>query len=198
MKAGREIIIMDLDGTLSGVNTFTLFVRIFFKRSPRCRLPLAWAVMQRKLRLISHSEAKGRILRLFDKLGEEDIVEEVVNKIEGDIRPELAGMVGGSAYTVLATAAPGVYAVPLGRRLGFDLVLATKTDGREMKGEEKVAALESNGVKFGPDVKVYTDHYDDMPLCEANCRGENILINPSGETCRKMQEASISFRIKSL
>lgn len=73
-------VIADLDGTLSRVNTFTLFVKEFFRGIPKARLPLGGIVVLRKLRVITHWEAKRRILSLFERYGSEKIIEVTIEK----------------------------------------------------------------------------------------------------------------------
>lgn len=173
---------MDLDGTLSKVNTFTLFVKVFFRFSPAARLPLMRIVLQRKLRLISHAEAKQNIISLFRQTGNRMIVENTIHHIINNVRPDLLDAVRKADFSVLATAAPSLYAEELTQRLGFNICISTPDSGPECRGEAKVRRLHQIGIVFSKNLTVYTDHYDDMPLLSANSQGINILVSPSGET----------------
>ena len=179
---------MDLDGTLSKVNTFTLFVKVFFRMSAVSRLNLTGIVLARKLRFISHAGAKQRIVSLFRRKGDGAIIEKTVEKIVANIRHDLLRIALASDLSVLATAAPSLYARTLAERLGFGDVVATPPEGPECRGEGKVAMLRRIGVYFSDNVTVYTDHYDDLPLLEVNSGGINILVNPSDETISKISE----------
>lgn len=179
---------MDLDGTLSKVNTFTLFVKVFFRMSAVSRLNLTGIVLARKLRFISHAGAKQRIVSLFRRKGDGAIIEKTVEKIVANIRHDLLRIALASDLSVLATAAPSLYARTLAERLGFGDVVATPPEGPECRGEGKVAMLRRIGVDFSDNVTVYTDHYDDLPLLEVNSGGINILVNPSDETISKISE----------
>lgn len=178
----QKVVVMDLDGTLSKVNTFTLFVTEFFRFSPTARLPLTRIVLQRKLRLISHAEAKRKIISLFRRAYNRKIIENTIRHIINNIRPELLGAVRNADFSVLATAAPALYADELAQRLGFNICVSTPDSGPECRGEEKVRRLHQIGIVFSWNLTVYTDHYDDMPLLMANSRGINILVSPSKET----------------
>ena len=184
----KKVIILDLDGTLSKVNTFTLFVKVFFRMSAVSRLNLTGIVLARKLRFISHAGAKQRIVSLFRRKGDGAIIEKTVEKIVANIRHDLLRIALASDLSVLATAAPSLYARTLAERLGFGDVVATPPEGPECRGEGKVAMLRRIGVDFSDNVTVYTDHHDDLPLLEVNSGGINILVNPSDETISKISE----------
>lgn len=169
-------VIADLDGTLSRVNTFTLFVKEFFRGIPKARLPLGGIVVLRKLRVITHWEAKRRILSLFERYGSEKIIEVTIEKILRNLNPEVEKAVRDNPRAMLATAAPALYANPLALRIGIPYAVATPDAGPECKGEEKVRRIRQLGVPFTGDTLVFTDHDDDMPLMRANACGTNIMI----------------------
>ena len=179
--------IIDLDGTLSRVNTFTRFVKMMFARYPRLWLPLGRTVAERKLRLISHAEAKRRIMRLYADVGNKRFIEDYLDRLIPLLRREIVKELPLYSTTVLATAAPEAYAQPLGRRLGFDKVVATPAEGPECRGEEKVRRLREEGVTFHHYTVVYTDHCDDLPLLCANKMGTNLIVNPDRNTLATLQ-----------
>lgn len=174
--AANVRVIADLDGTLSRVNTFTLFVKEFFRGSAKARLPLAGIVALRKMRLISHWEAKRRILNLFARCGSESIINSTIEKILRNLNPEVEEAVRDNPRAMLATAAPALYALPLAERLGIPFAVATPDAGPECKGEEKVRRVRKLGVPFTKDTVVFTDHEDDLPLLRANANGRNIIV----------------------
>ena len=88
---------------------------------------------------------------------------------------------------VLLTASLDCYAVELGRRLGFDEVICTKTEWQEerlsgklagpnVRGEEKVRSLLELKTRFR-DARIiaYADHQSDLPLLRLADQG--VLVN---------------------
>lgn len=168
--------IADLDGTLCRLNTFTLFVKEFFRGSAKARLPLARIVVLRKMRFISHWEAKRHILSLFSCSGSERVINSTIEKILRNLNPEVEKSVRDNPRAVLATAAPALYALPLAKRLGIPFAVATPDAGPECKGVEKVRRIRRLGIPFTGDTIVFTDHEDDLPLLRANANGRNIIV----------------------
>ena len=138
----KKVIIMDLDGTLSKVNTFTLFVKVFFRMSAVSRLNLTGIVLARKLRFISHAGAKQRIVSLFRRKGDGAIIEKTVEKIVANIRHDLLRIALASDLSVLATAAPSLYARTLAERLGFGDVVATRQGQDAQRGNAQSPDLD--------------------------------------------------------
>lgn len=170
--------IVDLDGTLMRCNTFTEFVKFLFRRFPRLRVPLAWIVGIRKLRLISHIAAKRRIVKLAEKKGKltQRDIDDFIDTLLPRINAEVDAMSRQASTRLLVTAAPSIYAERLGLRLGFDRVFSTPPDGPEMRGERKVEALECAGIPFDADTLLFTDHRDDLPLLHRNRLGRSYLV----------------------
>jgi len=88
---------------------------------------------------------------------------------------------------ILLTASVDCYAIELGRRLGFDEVICTKTEWQEerlsgnlagpnVRGEEKVRSLLELKTRFR-DARIiaYADHQSDLPLLRLADQG--ILVN---------------------
>lgn len=175
-----EVAVVDLDGTLLRCNSFTEFVKFIFRRKPSLRFQLALIVLRRKLRLLSHSEAKQHILHLVaGKLHGGDI-NSFITRLHRYLNDDVVAFVSSCPKKLLATAAPALYARPLGDSLGFDEVVATEIGGDENKGEKKLDSVRKSGVTFGPGVAVVSDHSDDMPLFRANRDGINILVTSQG------------------
>lgn len=195
-KTPYDLAVVDLDGTLLPGNSFSMFTLHLFKKEARLRLPLLRIVAARKLRLITHAEAKRRIMIRAGELPD-SIIKDFVKKLTSKIDPELLALCNGCSATVLTTAAPDLYALPLADALGFKYCFASylytivqepmssdpPTQAKsfamllhENKGEAKVASLLSAGFKLGSKSLVLTDHFDDLPLLRANRDGRNLLI----------------------
>lgn len=157
----KKAAIIDLDGTLIDANSFTMYVKHILARHPQVAI---WAAL-RKLRLLSHAAAKQHILR--SKVSETEI-DRIVNLLVARVRPEVASIAEKCDIRILATAAPAIYARPLGERLGFTHVLATETGGAENMGEEKCRRVTELLQALDAEASVIaTDHEDDMPLLKA-------------------------------
>lgn len=170
------MLIIDLDGTLVTCNSFTEFVKFLFRRCPRLRMRLGWIVILRKCRLITHHEAKERIVRLAGGVMNDGLLDEFLCHLEMYVREELLEKVRSADRVVLATAAPAIYAHAFGDRIGIKEVCATETGGVENKGEEKVRSVERLGAVFDEKTVVITDSEDDRPLMDRNKKGVNLLV----------------------
>lgn len=195
-KTPYDLAVVDLDGTILPGNSFSMFTLHLFKKVARLRLPLLRIVAARKLRLITHAEAKRRIMICASELPG-SVIKDFVKKLTSKIDRELLALCNGCCVKVLSTAAPDLYALPLADALGFKYCFASylytleqttmPTDGlnkstsyllllHENKGEAKIASLLSTGFKLGNNSIVITDHFDDLPLLRANRDGRNLLV----------------------
>lgn len=122
------LMVVDLDGTLVSVNTFTLFtkwlVRHLYHDSGFIPLMgLCRDVLLRKCRLIPHSEVKRRILRIAANNCKESDFRKFAESLKSCLRPEVMTLIkdlmqeGGTV--VLATATTAVYALPFAGILGI-------------------------------------------------------------------------------
>lgn len=193
MRKNGETLIIDLDGTLVDCNSFTEFVRYLFITVPKVRGRIAYIVALRKLRLISHHEAKRRIVAVASKVLEKRDIDYFVNKMISRVRPSLLRSLEVSGRVILATAAPEIYALPLASALGIREVTATTNESPENRGTTKLRNVERLGVKFDEETVVITDHHDDLPLLRSNQKGRNILINPDSATQMHLKLAGINF-----
>ncbi|MDE6338845.1 MAG: haloacid dehalogenase-like hydrolase [Muribaculaceae bacterium] len=187
------MIIVDLDGTLVGCNSFTEFVKFLFRRYPRERWRLIAIVLKRKLRLITHHTAKERIVKIAESVTDDAAINDFVEGLLKHVRPLLRSRLQTGERVILATAAPALYAYPLASALGITEVCATERGKGENNGERKLRSVERLGVIFAPDTTVITDHYADLPLLRRNQSGINILINPNSATIMHLQMAGIPF-----
>jgi phosphatidylglycerophosphatase C len=103
-------------------------------------------------------------------------------------------------FMVLATGGLDLYAVPLGRALGFPEIIATRVDpfpgpmntgliGPNIRGDVKrdlvAAALKARGMELATHVVAYSDSATDFPLLDASAKG--VLVNPSSRSRRAAQ-----------
>jgi phosphoserine phosphatase len=181
-RAG-PVYILDLDGTVLGINSFPRWVLYLVIAPLPCmrrtrRLALAGRVtallVRRKLGLIDHDRFKWRLQRLWDAFPDADadgFAERMLRHVRPELRSALAAIGAGQVDAVLATAAPADYAHRLGTIMGFRHVLATQA-GRDASeagndGDRKRIAVESLLARQGWREReriVFTDHVDDMPL----------------------------------
>lgn len=191
-----KTLVIDLDGTLIDCNSFTEFVKYIFLRLPNARLQIMGIILLRKMRFISHSEAKRRIVALTRKYFERLDLNSFIKKLSTHVRPSMIHHIKGAERVILATAAPEIYAVPFGHSLGISEVFATPDNGVENRGSIKARNVEKAGVRFNGDTTIITDHYDDLPLLKKNNSGQNILIAPSSTTLMHLKMAGIPFIVE--
>lgn len=191
-----RMLIVDLDGTLVDCNSFTEFVKFLFRRYPQLRWRLASVVLKRKLRLISHHDAKERVVALAEKCVDEKALADFSEQLLHHVRQSLRDRIEKADRVILATAAPALYAVPFASMLGISEVCATEPGRGENKGERKLRDVERRGARFNSETVVITDHYDDLPLLKRNSAGKNILINPSAATLMHANMAGIRFDVE--
>ena len=162
-----------------------------------CRLCAA-----RILKISDHIEFKCRVTLLGESI-HPSIVDEFVNKLMRSLRVDLYKYAKDRAASsdnvvIMSTAAPDTYALALGKKLGFNLTLATQIlpdckSCSDNKGEQKVAGiLESLAVPLKDlnIIEFYSDHYDDLPIMYH--AKKVFLIEPKDVTIRRLQQAGFS------
>lgn len=168
--------IVDLDGTLVSCNSFTKFVKFLFHKYPSLRLRLAAIVLRRKLRLISHHQAKEEIINQVLPVISAKELSEFVDSLIQYINNGVVDMTANFPRRILATAAPEIYVKIIAQRMGFSEYCATRPGLPENCGEEKLRNVLKLGVIFDGNTLVVTDSYDDAPLMKANPRGINRIV----------------------
>ncbi len=168
--------VIDLDGTLVRCNSFTEFVKFLFRRLPSRRLAIIGIVFQRKLRQISHHQAKERIVAIAQSQLSDVDIDEFAESLTGYVNPEVMEMVSGAERKILATAAPEIYVRAFAAKMNIPEYTATRQGYEENKGTVKLESVKKMGVVFGEGTLVITDHSDDHPLMVANSGGINRLI----------------------
>lgn len=189
--------VVDLDGTFVRGNTLHIFlctaIAHHLRRGrPATAAAIAMQYVKRALRLSDHLQFKTRSLRLAgtdpELLGR--FTAKAKKKINGRLRESLAVE---AQPVVMATAAPEFYA----RLLWNGPLIASRRlpDGSldELRGDRKLQAVLDFARQYGcGDIsKVYTDHYDDLPLMQA--ARKTVLVAPSAETLRRVKDAKVAF-----
>lgn len=189
----KKAIIIDLDGTLLRTNTFSDYILYSCCQSLRSfRLDLVFLLLLfsflRKLRIISHARMKYLILRHTTTFMQQH------NRINSFVAKELTyenptvithlhNYASQSYLTVLATAAPSLYAELIASHYHFDHCLATPpasipySQWRENKRQEKLHNVQKTLTSANAEISVViTDHSDDQPLLDANREGRNYKL----------------------
>lgn len=191
-KTPGALVVVDLDGTLTGVNTWHFFARYLLRLALRRGYPfsavaLGCMLVLRKLKVISHRCLKRFFMLRSAAILNADDLETFADMMAGKFDPEVIALLtdarnNKNANVVLATAAVGEYAPLIGRRAGIADTLCTPVavSGRpyiECRGERKADAVEQYARRRQLDVvKVITDHPDDLPLFRRFPAAEHILI----------------------
>ena len=189
----KPAIIIDLDGTLLRTNTFSDYILYSCCQSLRFfRLDLVFLLLLfsllRKLRIISHARMKYHILRHTTTfMQQQNRLQSFVTKELSHENPTVIShfhhYTSQSYLTVLATAAPSLYAELIASHYHFDHCLATPpatipyTEWRENKCQEKLHNVQKTLTSANAEISVViTDHFDDQPLLDANREGRNIVL----------------------
>jgi len=201
----RQIVVFDLDRTLTRVRTFTPFLIYSFKRRPlrAFTFPIViFHMLHHKLGSLKRKPLKERILRIvlrgysreeMDSLARDyaKLLLKYAMRKQGLER--IRRYKAENAYLVLATASMDFYARPLGEMLGFDLVVSTKSTWDENNhllpilasencyGEAKVSLVRNalNGAisdAAKSEITAYTDHISDHFLLDWSDHA--VAINP--------------------
>lgn len=199
-----RVAVFDLDGTITGRDTFQRFLIHALLHSPTrwVRTPLlAWAVGMFALRRRDNHWLKAFFLR--HTVGGQPTARvahlaasHVRSVLDTEVLPcaldEVTRHRRAGMRLVLASASPDLYTRPLGAALGFDAVVCTEVerdgDGRptgrlrggNCYGEEKRRRVEHLLHASGLDwdgVTAYSDHHADLPLLRV--AGTSYAVNPS-------------------
>ncbi|MDE6121147.1 MAG: haloacid dehalogenase-like hydrolase, partial [Muribaculaceae bacterium] len=202
----RKIAVFDLDGTVyAGPSLRRYFMFGARKLLMRGRIGEGMAILVRFAAwkfagIMSHQAMKHANCVCLEKhLTEKDInifTETLASGTNADVMRLMHHYRNQGCLTVLATASPESYCIPLARRLGFDMCTATVTTASpdaytENRGETKLKSIRRIG---GTISAVVTDHSDDLPLLKADTDGDNWLVRPSGHTLDLVRNAGIRFR----
>ncbi len=187
MQRVDPVLVFDLDGTVLRLNSFpvwVLFVGLGGIRSLSLKrqFGLTWCVLRlllaRKLGRINHETFLRHMQALwhFATAGDGGAAVQRLGKllsrsVRRNMAPALKLVTDGAMDGVVATAAAEDYAQELGRRLGFDNILAT-SGGRlpgepsnigEHKRDRLMTWLQAHGWSGRPLI-FFNDHMADLPL----------------------------------
>ena len=185
--------ICDLDSTVLSVNSFRPWVRYlifghFGELAVVERLEIALTtivvMLERKLLNKDHAVTKGKLQKLWRRATAKDPAtlaqDWLLSDLAATVRPNLSALLSRAAadskqHILLATAAAGEYAEPLGARIGFKYILSTPllagADAAKLhnvgsvKRDRVLAFLQEKGWDKLPRVFL-TDHIEDLPLIE--------------------------------
>ena len=150
---------------------------------------------------ITHREMKFRILKLSEKNISKQQINTFVDTLDVYVNQTiLTKLQDVSTRTLLATAAPLLYAQAIKEKYHFNDVIATEythvEEWREnIKEEKKKSYLKLLHDKAIDPKKVilYSDHHDDLPLMKIS--DFTYLVHPSKSTKNAAKDANISFKI---
>ncbi len=199
----KPLLIIDLDGTFVSVNTFHKWM-IFVAKQALKKLGLKalskilYTIALRAFKRINHAQMKYAILEVSEKLVTDKEIEIFVNTLEPYVHLNILKILEEKNISILATAAPLIYAKAIKEKYGFDYVIATsptsikpwKENLKEEKKKNLLALLKEEDIRASQSI-LYTDHHDDLPLMRyAN---ETYLVGDSKETLEKIEEKNINI-----
>ncbi len=198
---GTAIAVFDLDGTITRYDTYVRFLLLCIARKPAklLHLPgLAVDVVRHKAGRQTNSWLKQRflsqILAGFHRKALEDrsieFAENVMrNGIYQDATASIQDHKNRGIEPVLLSASLDIYVEPLGRMLGFQHIICTRTcwqddrlldklDGENCYGDIKIKRVQQwlAGYPGTSIMAAYADHESDFPLLKLAERG--IVVNP--------------------
>jgi len=202
----KTLLIIDLDGTFVSVNTFHKWMKfLFLEELKQFHLTSVMKILSiiffRLTKNIAHREMKFRILKLSEKNISKQQINTFVDTLDVYVNQTiLTKLQDVSTRTLLATAAPLLYAQAIKEKYQFDDVIATEythvEEWREnIKEEKKNSYLKLLHDKAIDPKKVilYSDHHDDLPLMKIS--DFTYLVQPSETTKNAARAAHISFEI---
>jgi len=202
----KTLLIIDLDGTFVSVNTFHKWMKFLFLEELKkfhfiSIIKILYTIFLRVIKKITHKQMKFNILKISEKNINKKQIDRFVDTLDTYVNQTLLKSLHNTDNrTLLATAAPLLYAESIKDKYPFDDVIATPyTTIREweetIKEEKKNAYLkflQTHDLKPSK-VILYTDHHDDLPLMAIS--DFTCLVEPSETTIIATFEAKISFEL---
>lgn len=214
--ASNNIVIFDLDNTITKKDTYLAFLIFCLKRNPlrlfRCMF-LPVAVLMFKLKLKDNSWLKktflGAIVGGTDRHKINLIVDEFLLDIKKQYYEEALNQINHHKeqgdYLVLASASYDFYVEKIGKDLGFDKIICTKSvwendkllgdiNGFNCYGPNKLEQVKSALTDFinSKQTVAYSDHHSDKYLLEwANI---GIAINPTIKLRTIAEQSGLEIR----
>lgn len=205
-EAGKQLAVVDLDGTLLRANSFRLLIRFLIRRLwSRFRyvrlLRLLLLLALRRMRLISHVAMKRPIHAMAaDQLSDKDISDfanVLLKHLDSDL---LLALHSTGMNLLMATAAPSLYTGKFAAMTGFVGELSTPLpdDGGayvETRGERKRRLVEDYARLHGLTISmVLTDHDDDLPLLRLPAVSR-VLVAPTKSLMDSLRRESLEFTV---
>ena len=199
-----KVIVVDLDGTLVNVNTFHKWMIFLFKKSLSHNLLDSIKILKiislRLVKLNTHKQMKYRILQISENTRYKNYIDEFVNELETYINNEVLEYTKeNNTITILATAAPALYAESIANKYAFTYCLATPETSTkkwfENIKERKRESLEKllNVEQLTKVDIVLSDHHDDIPIMEM---AESVfLVNASLDTKAILKKDGLDYLI---
>lgn len=194
---------VDLDGTLLRGNSLRLFASCSLRdalrhgRLDRAARVAGWLAL-RRLRMCSHRRMKWAVIgatAITDSF-KSDFVQKAASLVNPRVKDLVDTRRRQDWHVLLATAAADIY-IPW---IWDGPYVATRTADNpqhtECRGPRKLEAVMAYAADNGLTLKTaVTDHHDDLALLSAPFVAERILVNPSPQTLRAVEEAKIAIDI---
>ena len=199
-------IIIDLDGTFVSVNTFHKWMKFLFTEALKkfqltSAIKILIIITLRAMQRIDHTKMKQMILEISEKNIHQKQITQFVAQLNPYVNKNLLAILQNTSNTtILATAAPLLYAQSIKEFYHFDFVLATNTT-TQLPWQENIRETKAQNVKklfeiHSWDTKksiLYTDHHDDLPLMHLVYA--TYLVNASEKTKMLTHNANITVKI---
>jgi phosphoserine phosphatase len=206
IKLDKKIILIDLDGTFVSVNTFHkwmkfLFVEAFKKFQLLSVINILTIIALRYTKRIDHATMKYRILEISEERITQEQIRQFVDTLAPYVNQKLLHIVQDcTTTTILATAAPLLYAEGIKEKYHFNFVVAT-TNTTASPWQENIRDIKAKNIKNLFDEKnldtkdaiLYTDHHDDIPLMKVV--SSTYLINASEKTKNLLADTHLNVVI---
>ncbi len=216
-KSIQNIVIFDLDFTITRKDTYLGFLVFFLRRNPS-RLARCWflpmAVLMYKLKLRDNSWLKEAFLTAIaagtpcDRLNliVNDFVDMTMSKgLYMDAARRINKHLDDGDYLVLASASFDFYVKKIAQRLNFDTTICTfaewdenkkltgKIAGKNCYGQNKRLAIDTHLALLNSkaDITVYSDHYSDLPIFDLADKA--VVINPKQKLNQQFSSAITSI-----
>ena len=195
MQQVEPVLIFDLDGTILRRNSFPVWAMamlglrshgLALQRRVALSLAAQRLLLDRKLHRIDHDSLLRRLQALWRTAATQPgttiaahLQARLLRLVRPNLKPVLRLVAEDAMDGILATAAAGDYAIPLGRTLGFSTIVATGVERlpgeKNNSGEEKrhsvLGLLAERGWTQRPRI-FFNDDMADLPLmleCQAVC-----------------------------
>lgn len=204
----KQLLLIDLDGTLYNGNTFHVWIRFMLQHSFSLKNPLfrvlcfcriCYYSILRKTHRISHSRFKFLIQHSWNLYFayNEAFISAFIAKLKCNIREDLIERIQKSSERgdaiLLTTAAPEEYVKPLVESInGIEDFLSTPKSTaniwfdniRDEKCSQTVSFIEDRGLTNGTKI-LYTDHIDDEPLLKISNKA--FLFEPLNKSISELK-----------